>query len=207
MLHLTDHPLIAHELCHLRDRDCSCPEFRTRLRRIASLMVPAVTADLETHTVACTTPLEVTTGRMMKKAVTLVPVLRAGLALMDGFLDMIPQASVAHIGLRRDESTLRPHSYYLNHPPDMAAHNVILLDPMLATGGSAAEATRMIIEAGAASVRFVCLVASPEGVATLESAFPDLVIHAAALDRCIDERGFILPGLGDAGDRMFGTVG
>jgi uracil phosphoribosyltransferase len=144
---------------------------------------------------------------MMKKAVTLVPVLRAGLALMDGFLDMIPQASVAHIGLRRDESTLRPHSYYLNHPPDMAAHNVILLDPMLATGGSAAEATRMIIEAGAASVRFVCLVASPEGVATLESAFPDLVIHAAALDRCIDERGFILPGLGDAGDRMFGTVG
>ncbi|MBM3862860.1 MAG: uracil phosphoribosyltransferase [Verrucomicrobia bacterium] len=207
MLHLTDHPLIAHELRHLRDRDCGSPEFRTRLRRIASLMVPSVTADLETRAVSCTTPMEVTSGRVLARPVTLVPVLRAGLALMDGFLDMIPQASVAHIGLRRDESTLRPQSYYVNHPPEMATHDVIVLDPMLATGGSASEAIRMIVQAGAASVRFVCLVASPEGIAALESAFPCLPIHAAALDRCIDDRGFILPGLGDAGDRMFGTAG
>ena len=205
MFRTIDHPLIADELTRLREVSCPTPEFRLRVRRIASLMVPAVTADLETRVVPCNTPLEITSGSHLARGIILVPVLRAGLAFLDGFLDMIPQASVAHIGLARNEKTLLPESYYMKHPPALADKDIILLDPMLATGGSAAEAVRSMIEAGARSIRFACLVAAPEGVAALEAAFPDLPIHAAALDRCLNERGYILPGLGDAGDRMFGT--
>ena len=205
MFRTIDHPLIADELTRLREVSCPTPEFRLRVRRIASLMVPAVTADLETRVVPCNTPLEITSGTHLTRGIILVPVLRAGLAFLDGFLDMIPQASVAHIGLARNEKTLLPESYYMKHPPTLADKDIILLDPMLATGGSAVEAVRSMIEAGARSIRFACLVAAPEGVAALEAAFPELPIHAAALDRCLNERGYILPGLGDAGDRMFGT--
>jgi uracil phosphoribosyltransferase len=127
------------------------------------------------------------------------------LAFLDGFLDLIPQASVAHIGLARNEETLLPESYYMKHPPVLGEHDIIILDPMLATGGSAIAAVRKLREAGARSLRFACMVAAPEGVAALSDAFPDLPIFAAALDRCLNERGYILPGLGDAGDRMFGT--
>lgn len=205
MFQTVDHPLIAAELTRLRDPACPSPEFRQRLRRIASLMVPAVTSGLETHIVSCTTPLEITSGVSLSRSIILVPVLRAGLVFLDGFLDMIPQASVAHIGLARNENTLLPESYYLKHPPLLGEADVIILDPMLATGGSAIEAVRGMKEAGARSVRFACLVAAPEGVAALEATYPELPIHAAALDRCLNERGYILPGLGDAGDRMFGT--
>ena len=207
MFQIIDHPLIADELTRLRDPECPSAEFRQRLRRIASLMVPAVTADLETQVVECNTPLEITSGQHLSRGIVLVPVLRAGLVFLDGFLDMIPQASVAHIGLARNEETLLPEPYYLKHPPLMRDQNVIILDPMLATGGSAIEAVRGMMEAGAESIRFACLVAAPEGIAALESAYPDLPIHAAAVDRCLNERGYILPGLGDAGDRMFGTGG
>ena len=205
MLRIIEHPLIADELTRLREPACPSPEFRQRLRRIASLMVPSVTADLETRFTPCTTPLEITSGVVLARGITLVPVLRAGLVFLDGFLDMIPQASVAHIGLARNERTLLPESYYMKHPPSLGERDIIVLDPMLATGGSAVEAVRRMKEAGARSVRFACLVAAPEGVANLHAAFPDLPVFAAALDRCLNERGYILPGLGDAGDRMFGT--
>jgi len=204
-LRIVNHPLIACELTRLRDAACPSPEFRQRVRRVASLMVPAVTADLETVAVPCNTPLEITAGSTLSRGIILVPVLRAGLAFLDGFLDLIPQAAVAHIGLARNEDTLLPESYYMKHPPRLADHEVIVLDPMLATGGSATEAVRRLRDAGAVSLRFACMVAAPEGVATLSGAFPELPIFAAALDRCLDGRGYILPGLGDAGDRMFGT--
>lgn len=205
MLQTIHHPLIADELTRLRDASCPSAEFRQRVRRVASLMVPAVTADLETHVVPCSTPLEITSGARLKRGIILVPVLRAGLAFLDGFLDLIPQAAVAHIGLARNEKTLLPESYYMKHPPSPGDSDVILLDPMLATGGSAVEAVRRMREAGATSLRFACLVAAPEGVAALESAYPELPVFTAAVDRCLNERGYILPGLGDAGDRMFGT--
>lgn len=205
MLHLVEHPLIAGELTKLRDPECPSPDFRQRVRRIASLMVPAVTADFETAVVPCTTPLEITSGVRPIRGIILVPVLRAGLGFLDGFLDLIPQASVAHVGVARNETTLAPEPYYLKHPPVLGEQDIIILDPMLATGGSAIEAVRSLREAGARRVRFACLVAAPEGVSALEAAFPDIPIYAACLDRCLNERGYILPGLGDAGDRLFGT--
>jgi len=205
MLHIVEHPLIAEELTKLRDPGCPSPEFRQRVRRISSLMVPAVTANFETAVVECATPLEITSGVRVTRGIILVPILRAGLGFLDGFLDLIPQASVAHIGLARNEITLEPEPYYLKHPPSISEHEIIILDPMLATGGSAIEAVRALREAGALHLRFACLVASPQGVAALEAAFPDIQIHTACLDRGLNDRGYILPGLGDAGDRLFGT--
>lgn len=205
MFQTIEHPLISNELCHLRDPKCPSPEFRQRVRRVASLMVPGVTADLQTVVVPCNTPLEITSGTKLSRGIILLPVLRAGLGFLDGFLDLIPQASVAHIGLARNETTLLPEAYYVKHPPELGDKDIIILDPMLATGGSAVEAARSILAAGARSVRFACLVAAPEGVAHLESSFPEIPIFAAALDRCLNDRGYILPGLGDAGDRLFGT--
>ena len=205
MLHLVDHPLIAEELTKLRDPACPSPEFRQGFRRIASLMVPAVTANLETTVVACNTPLEITSGVKVTRRLILVPVLRAGLGFLDGFLDLLPQASVAHLGLARNEETLISEPNYLKHPPVMGEQEIIILDPMLATGGSAIEAVRSFWEVGARHVRFVCLVAAPEGVSALEEAYPDITIYAACLDRCLDSCGYILPGLGDVGDRLFGT--
>jgi uracil phosphoribosyltransferase len=207
MLHTVEHPLIAEELTRLRDPECPSQEFRQRVRRIASLMVPAVTANLSTRIVSCTTPLEITSGVKLSKGIILVPVLRAGLGFLDGFLDLIPQASVAHIGLARNERTLVPEPYYLKHPPALGEHEIIILDPMLATGGSAIEAIRSLREVGAHSIRFACLVAAPEGVMALEAAYPEVGIYTASLDRCLNDRGYILPGLGDAGDRLFGTCG
>jgi len=205
MLQTVSHPLIAEELTILRDPACPSPEFRQRIRRIASLMVPAVTANFQNTVVACNTPLELTSGTRLSRRVTLVPVMRAGLGFLDGFLDLIPQASVAHIGLARNEQTLVAEPYYIKHPPILGEDEVIILDPMLATGGSAIEAVRSLTYAGARHIRFACLVAAPEGVAALENAFPLLPIYTACLDRCLNDSGYILPGLGDAGDRLFGT--
>lgn len=205
MLHIIENPLIADELTRLRDPECPSPEFRQRVRRIASMMVPAVTANFETKVVPCNTPLEITAGVRLTRGIILVPILRAGLGFLDGFLDLIPHASVAHIGMARNEKTLLAESYYLKHPAILDEQEVIILDPMLATGGSAIEAVRRLKEAGASHVRFACLVAAPEGLSALEQAFPDLAIYAACLDRCLNSCGYILPGLGDAGDRLFGT--
>jgi uracil phosphoribosyltransferase len=205
MFRVLDHPLITTELTRLREPSCPTPEFRQRMRRIASLMVPYVTEQLETQVVECNTPLEITTGTRLQQSIVLVPVLRAGLGFLDGFLDLIPDAAVAHIGLARNEETLLPEPYYMKHPPSMAGKFVLLLDPMLATGGSAIEAVRNLREAGADRMAFACLVAAPEGIAAFSEACPDVPVYAAALDRCLSDRGYILPGLGDAGDRLFGT--
>ncbi len=206
MLHHIDHPLISAELTCLRNPDCPSHEFRQRVRRIASLMVSTVTADLSRTTVPCTTPLEITSGEAIERPIILVPILRAGLGFLDGFLDLIPHAAVAHIGLARNEKTLEPEAYYLKHPTPLGESDLILLDPMLATGGSAVHAVTTLLEAGAKRIRFACLLAAPEGIATLQSAHPQVPIFTAAIDRCLNEKGYILPGLGDAGDRLFGTI-
>lgn len=206
MLHLVDHPLIHAELTRLRDRQCPGPEFRLRLRRIASLMVPAVTANFATRIRSCETPLEITSGSELLRPVILTPILRAGLGFLDGFLDLLPEASVAHIGLARNEETLVAESYYFKAPQALDDCEIILLDPMLATGGSAIEAVRHLTELGATRLRLACLVAAPEGLAAFESAWPEVPVFAAALDRGLNDHGYILPGLGDAGDRLFGTA-
>jgi len=205
MFRIIDHPLISAEITRIRDPKCPSPEFRQRVRRIASLMVPAVTADLSTVEIPCETPLEMTTGSRLRRGIILLPVLRAGLGFLDGFLDLIPDAAVAHIGLARNEDTLLPELYYLKHPEALGERDVILLDPMLATGGSAIEAIRMLRAAGAKSIRCVFLLAAPEGVAAMEAEYPDVPVFCAVLDRCLNGNGYILPGLGDAGDRLFGT--
>ena len=206
MLHIFNHPLISTELTRLRNPECPTQEFRQRVRRIASLMVAEVTGDLDTKTVSCNTPLEITSGSEIVRPIILVPIIRAGLGFLDGFLDLIPQAAVAHIGLARNEKTLEPEAYYLKHPTPLAEADLIVLDPMLATGGSAVHAITTLREAGAKRIRFVSLVAAPEGIATLREAHPDVAIFTAAVDRCLNENGYILPGLGDAGDRLFGTI-
>jgi len=206
VVHVIDHPLVQAELTALRCRNCPGPEFRQRLRRICSLMVPAVTADFETKVVSCETPLEMTSGVEMTRRIILAPVLRAGLGFLDGFFDLLPGAAVAHIGLARNEETLQPEPYYIKTPPILADSEVILLDPMLATGGSAVEAARRLMDLGATHLRFACLVAAPEGIATFEGAFPEVPVFTASIDRGLNDRGYILPGLGDAGDRLFGTA-
>ena len=206
MVHHISHPLIASELTCLRQPECPGPEFRQRMRRIASLMVPAVTESLDSEAVECRTPLEITSGRKTVRPIILVPILRAGLGFLDGFLDLIPEASVAHIGLARNESTLEPEAYYLKHPVVLENADLIVLDPMLATGGSAVHAVTTLLDAGAKRVRFACLLAAPEGIANFESQHPDVPVFTASIDRCLNEKGYILPGLGDAGDRMFGTI-
>lgn len=206
VIQVVDHPLIHAELTRLRDRHCPGPEFRQRLRRIAALMVPAVTADFATRLRSCETPLEITSGVDLARPVILTPILRAGLGFLDGFFDLLPDASVAHIGLARNEATLVAEPYYFKAPQALDDCEIILLDPMLATGGSAIEAVRHLSELGATRLRLACLVAAPEGIAAFESAWPDVPVFTAALDRCLNDRGYILPGLGDAGDRLFGTA-
>jgi uracil phosphoribosyltransferase len=202
---LFDHPLIQHKLSYLRDRTTSHRPFRAILYQIAGLMVYEVTRTLPTRAVEIETPLEHTTGRRLAAVVTVVPVLRSGLGMAEGVLEMMPEARVGHLGLVRDERTLRPHVYLRRLPRNLAAGPVFLVDPMLATGGSAIEAVRLLREAGATDLAMICLVAAPEGIRRMGEAHPDLTIYTAAVDRELDERGFIRPGLGDAGDRMYGT--
>ena len=199
------HPLIANELGLLRQKDCPPHLFRQSVRRVAALMTPYLCDKFATCDVTVFTPLETITAQRLQKPVMLVPILRAGLGFFDGFLDVIPQATVAHIGLKRNEQTLLPHTYYSNLPESLGDYEIILLDPMLATGGSAIEAVKQLQESGAKSIRFACLVAAPEGVEIFSQAWPEVPIYAASLDRCLNEHGYILPGLGDAGDRLFGT--
>lgn len=206
MLHLIDHPVIADRLTRLRDAQCDPGQFRHFVDQVARLMVPSVTADLETDPSPVETPLERADGQVLRRPIVLVPILRAGLGLSEGFLSLLPEARVAHIGLCRNETTLEPDTYYYNAPLALEEAEVLVLDPMLATGGSATEALRKLKDQGTRRLRFVCLVACPEGVARLENAHPDVPVYTAALDRQLDEHGFIRPGLGDAGDRIFGTV-
>ena len=200
-----DHPVIQTKLTELRDYSTDHRGFRALLDEIASLMVYEVTRDWPTRPKPVQTPLERTTGHVLARQVTLVPILRAGLGMADGVLRLLPQARLGHVGVYRNEKTLEPVSYYCKLPPDIAATEVLLIDPMLATGGSACWAVNVLKEAGVANMKFVCLVAAPEGIDALHRQHPDLPIYCAAIDRQLNAKGYILPGLGDAGDRLFGT--
>jgi uracil phosphoribosyltransferase len=202
---LIDHPVIQTKLTELRDFSADHRKFRALLDEIASLMVYEVTRDWPTKSRPVQTPLERTTGKVLARQVTLVPILRAGLGMADGVLRLLPEARLGHLGVYRDEKTLEPVPYYQKLPPDIAATEVLLIDPMLATGGSGSAAVSFLKKAGVTSLKFVCLVAAPEGIAAFHRQHPAVPIYCAAVDRQLDERGFILPGLGDAGDRIFGT--
>jgi len=205
-LTVVDHPLVRHKLSILRSVDTPTKLFRELVDEIMSLMVLSVTADLEEEEIRVRTPLEEMTGhRLSGKKPVVVPVLRAGLGMVDGVLRVMPSARVGHIGLARDEVSLRPGEYYFKVPEHLDRRVVLVVDPMLATGGSAEAAIRGLKERGASRIRFACLVAAPEGVRRLEEAHPDVPIFAAALDRALNEHGYIMPGLGDAGDRLYGT--
>lgn len=200
-----DHPLIRHKLSLLRNATTSSKDFRELVAEIAALMTYEVTRDLPTEPVTVETPMERTEGTQVAGNIALVPILRAGLGMVEGIHKLIPNARVGHIGLYRDHETLKPVPYYFKVPTPVADHRFLILDPMLATGGSAAEAARELKKAGATSLMLICLVAAPEGVATFHAAHPDIPVYAAALDRELNADGYILPGLGDAGDRIFGT--
>ena len=205
-LTIVGHPLVQHKLSLMRDRNTSTSKFRALLREISLLLAYEATRDLPLADVEIDTPLERAHLPMLTgKKLCLVSILRAGTGLLDGMLELVPSARVGHVGLYRDPHSLQVVEYYLKLPEDVSERNVILLDPMLATGNSAVAAISRLREMGVPSVKFVCLVAAPEGVAKLREVFPEVTIIAAALDRCLDAQGYILPGFGDAGDRLFGT--
>jgi uracil phosphoribosyltransferase len=205
-LTVLDHPLIQHKLSILRDRETSTRDFKQLVSEIAMLMAYEATQDLATEPVEIETPLERMTGRQVSgKKLTLVPILRAGLGMVEGIAQLIPSARVGHIGLYRDHDTLKPVDYYFKIPASEVERDFYVLDPMLATGGSAVAAVGALKEAGARRIRFLSVVAAPEGVRRMLDAHPDVRIFTAALDRQLNELGYILPGLGDAGDRLFGT--
>jgi uracil phosphoribosyltransferase len=205
-LTIVDHPLIQHKLSLMRDRETSTGVFRQLMREIGLLLGYEVTRDLPLEHTDIETPLERAQLPVLAgKKLCLVSILRAGQGLLDGMLELVPSARVGHIGLYRDPATLAAIEYYAKLPDDLAERDAILIDPMLATGNSAVAAITHLMEHRARSVKFVCLVAAPEGVANIAGAFPGVPIIAAALDRCLNEHGYILPGLGDAGDRLFGT--
>jgi uracil phosphoribosyltransferase len=202
---LIEHPVIQTKLTELREQQTEPRKFRALLNEIASLMVYEVTRNWPTEPRPIQTPMERMTGRALARPITLVPILRAGLGMADGVLRLLPDARLGHLGVRRDEETLLPIAYYQKLPPDIADTEVLLIDPMLATGGSGAAAVSFLKQAGVTSMQFVCLVAAPEGIAALHAQHPEVPIYCAAIDRQLNEKGYILPGLGDAGDRLLGT--
>jgi uracil phosphoribosyltransferase len=205
-LRIVSHPLVQHKLSILRDRETPTKIFKELVDEIAMLMAYEATSNLALEEAVVETPLERTTAkRMSGKKLTLVPILRAGLGMVEGIYRLVPGARVGHIGLYRDHDTLQPVDYFFKVPSDVAERDFILLDPMLATGGSAAAAVSSLKRAGVTRIRFMCLVAAPEGVRRLAEEHPDVLVYCAALDRELNDRGYILPGLGDAGDRLFGV--
>ncbi len=206
-VHIFDHPLIQHKLSILRDENTGVKEFRELISEIAMLMCYEATRDLPTEEVTIKTPVaEAKVRRLSGKKLAIVPILRAGLGMVDGMLAMLPSAKVGHIGLYRDPETLEPVEYYCKMPSDIAERDVIIVDPMLATGGRAIAACDfMKNKYGCRSVKLMCIIASPEGVDAMHAAHPDVNIYVAAEDECLNDHGYIVPGLGDAGDRIFGT--
>jgi uracil phosphoribosyltransferase len=204
-LHLSRHPLVRHNVRLLSDEATETPRFRDLIRELTHLLLYEATADLPLRAVRYRTPLEEAEGREIDARIGLVPILRAGLGMVDGARDLLPSAIVYHVGIYRDETTHDPISYYNRLPTEFPAELLILLDPMLATGGSAAAATSELKARGAAWIKYVGIIAAPEGVARMLAEHPDVAIHVAALDRELDANKFIRPGLGDAGDRLFGT--
>lgn len=203
-LHVLAHPLAQHVLTHLRDKTTKPVLFRTLSYQISLLLALEATRDLATVAKAIETPLEPMQGRVLAKPLVVVPILRAGLGMLQPFHDVFPDVSVGYVGLERDHQTAVARSYYCKLPPLVGAR-VLVVDPMLATGGSAVQALTLVKEHGATEIGFVCIVAAPEGVSTLQAAHPEVPIHAGAVDRQLNERKYILPGLGDFGDRLYGT--
>ena len=206
MVHLITHPFVHDALATLRDTSTPPDIFRRVARRMSLLIAAEVLKEIPTVEGTVETPLGTAFARRVHARVTLVPVLRAGLGMIDGILDLLPSTRVGHIGLQRDESTAQAMRYYVKLPPDLANDVVLISDPMLATGGSAAAAIELLREAGARDLRFVCIVAAPEGIAAIERRFPDVPIYTPVVDRELNAHKFIVPGLGDFGDRLFGTV-
>lgn len=201
---LVDHPLARHLLASLRNRDTPPAVFRTLAKRLALALTLEAVRDLPTAQIDVETPLEPTTGRVLSGDLVAVPVLRAGLGMLEAVTELFPEILVGYLGLERDEASLEPQSYY-EKLPSVAGRHVLVLDPMLATGGSGSAACAAVKSGSPATVRFVCVVAAPEGLARMEADHPDVPIFTAALDRQLNDRGYILPGLGDFGDRLFGT--
>ena len=201
-----DHPLIQHKLSILRDKNTSVKEFRELVSEIAMLMCYEATRDLPLEEIEVETPIAVAKARRISgKKLAVVPILRAGLGMVDGMVSLIPNAKVGHIGLFRDPETKEPVKYYFKMPPDLAERDVILVDPMLATGGSASAAISFIKETGVSRIKLMCIIGAPEGVERMQQDHPDVPIYIAALDEKLNENAYIVPGLGDAGDRIFGT--
>lgn len=200
------HPLIMHKISLIRDKNCGTREFRTVIGEIATLMGYEILRDLETELVEIETPMEKAMVPMIKgKKLAVVPILRAGLGMVDGILSLVPTAKVGHIGMYRDEETLQPKEYYCKLPEDIDQRLVLIVDPMLATGGSADAAIEFVKKQGAKQIKFASIIAAPEGIKMLTEKHPDIQIYCGSIDRQLNENGYILPGLGDAGDRIFGT--
>ncbi|EIA21479.1 uracil phosphoribosyltransferase [Listeria fleischmannii 1991] len=205
-VHVLNHPLIQHKLTIIRDKDTGTKAFRELVDEVATLMAYEITRDMELEEVEVETPIQVTKAKSLAgKKLGVVPILRAGLGLQDGILKLIPAAKVGHVGLYRDHDTLEPVEYFVKLPSDVEERLFIVVDPMLATGGSAIMAIDALKKRGAKNMKFMCLVAAPEGVEALQKAHPDVEIYIAGLDEKLNEQGYIVPGLGDAGDRLFGT--
>ena len=203
---IMDHPLIQHKLSILRQKETSSKDFRTLISEIATLLCYEATRDLHLKEIEIETPICKTKARTIEgKKLALVPILRAGLGMVDGMLDLVPSARVGHIGLYRDPETLKPVEYYCKLPTDIGERDVFVVDPILATGGSAIDAISQIKLRNPRSIKFICIISAPEGVAALQQAHPDVEIFCAAMDEKLNEHGYIVPGLGDAGDRIFGT--
>jgi len=202
---ILDHPLIQSKLTQLRNRNTEKRQFRSLLKELTALMVYEITRDFPVRPCTVETPLEKTEGVEPASPLVLVPILRAGVGMLDGVLELVPWARVGHIGIYRDPESLQPVIYYSKLPPGLSESRVIVVDPMLATGGSAITGIQSVKDAGGSTIKFLCLVAAPEGIKALGDAHPELPIYTAAIDRQLNDHAYILPGLGDAGDRIFGT--
>ncbi|MGE7917382.1 uracil phosphoribosyltransferase [Viridibacillus sp. NPDC093762] len=205
-VYVFDHPLIQHKLTYIRDKNTGTKEFRELVDEVATLMAFEITRDLPLEEIEIDTPVTTAKTKVLSgKKMAIVPILRAGIGMVDGVLKLIPAAKVGHIGLYRDPQTLKPIEYYAKLPADVEERDFIIVDPMLATGGSAIEAINSLKKRGAKSIKFMCLIAAPEGVKAIHDEHPEIDIYIAALDEKLNDHGYIIPGLGDAGDRLFGT--
>ncbi len=205
-VHILDHPLIRHKLAIIRNKETDTKQFREIIKELATLMAYESFKDVPTQQIEVETPLEKTVQTVVKEnSIAIVPILRAGLGMVDGIISLFPAAKIGHIGLYRDEETFEPHEYYCKLPSNIEEKVVMVVDPMLATGGSACDAIKLLKKRGCKKIKFLCIIAAPEGVKKLSEEHPDVEIYVSTLDRGLNEHAYILPGLGDAGDRIFGT--